>query len=331
MDYKKIVAEAWQFTRERKEYIFWYGAIPAFFSTLFGIGYLTYQYFAFLGSSLFENWPRSFAALLIEGITHYLSQHHGLITPLIVIAIIMLIGILLLPPFCEAALIQSITRKKNGQEVRMRHGLRFGLESFLSLFEYKLLIKTVSFWSVLSLISTVLRNFGITSLNFLVPVLIITLLVALGLALLMVYSEYFLVIDKQVLFRAIGKSFNLVIQHLEETILLIILMIFIGARILIQIFFVFLIPTVAVGIVYIFTLINLPSVAWLVAGITSIIGLFLASYLSGTVNVFAITVWTFTFLKLTDNEELGPRVVVINDKIIKLGNDDKPERNSKEE
>ena len=318
MDYKKIVAEAWQFTQERKEYIFWYGSIPAFFGTLFGIGYLTYQYFAFLSSSLFQNWPRSFAALALEDGSSYLSQHNNLITPLIVVAIIMLIGVVILPPFCEAALIQSVTRKKNGQEVRLRHGLKFGLESFLPLFEYKLLIRTVSFWSVLSLISTVLRNFGIASLNFLVPVLIITLVVALGLALLMVYSEYFLVIDKQSIFGSIGKSMNLVVRHLEETILLTILMLFIGARILIQIFFVFLIPAVAVGIVYIFTLINLPGLAWIIAGLTSLIGLFLASYLSGTINVFAVTVWTFTFLKLTDTEELSPRVIVVEGKNIKL-------------
>jgi len=318
MDYKKIVAEAWHFTQERKEYIFWYGAVPSFFSTLVGIGYIFYQYFAFISSRLFQNWPKSFLSILAEQVLAYFKSNTQIIVPFTIVAVVGVILYFIVPVICEGALIQSVARRRNGQQIRLRHGFTYGLRCFLPLFEYNLLLRTFSIWSVFSLMSSMLRNFGWQVLNFAIPVMIVVFIAALALAMVMVYSAFFVVIDGTRVIQSVSKSMDLVIKHLEETILLTILMLFIGLRIIVQVLFVFLIPALAVGVVYIFTAINLPGLAWFMAGGISLIALFVASYLNGTIHVFAVTVWTFTFLKLTSTEEISPRAVVVDGQTVTL-------------
>ncbi|MGL5830756.1 MAG: hypothetical protein ACRCZE_01260 [Candidatus Altimarinota bacterium] len=311
MDYKQIVGEAWGFTQENKKMLIWLGAIPSFLGTAVGIFYIIYQYYAFLSSPLFENWNQGFLYVILGFAINFLRENQFLILPLIIAAVIGAVMYFLLPVFCEGALIQLIARKRTGQKVRLREGFSFGLRSFLPLFEYKTLFSTLSMWSILTFSAMALRNVGLEILSFAIPVWIVCGLVAIVVALFFAYSEFFIVVDGSSMFPAIAKSVNLVIDHLEETILLNILMLIIGLRILIQIFFVFLIPVVVLSILYWFTSFNMPNLAWILASIAGLAGLVLAAYLNGTIHVFAMSVWTFTFLELTSKEKLSARGEVI--------------------
>jgi hypothetical protein len=311
MDYKRIVGEAWVFTQENKKLLIWLGAIPSFLGTAVGICYIIYQYYAFLSSPLFENWNQGFLYIVFNFLLSFLRSNQFLILPLIIAAVIGAVMYFLLPVFCEGALIQLIARKRTGQKVRIREGVSFGLRSFLPLFEYKTLFSTLSMWSVLTLSAVALRNIGLEILSFAIPVWIVCALVAILVGLFFAYSEFFIVVDGSSMFPAIAKSVNLVIDHLEETILLSILMLIIGLRILVQIFFVFLIPVVALSILYWLTSFNMPNLAWILASLAGLAGLVLAAYLNGTIHVFAMTVWTFTFLELTTQEKLTARGEVV--------------------
>jgi hypothetical protein len=307
MNYKEIVAEAWEFTQENKRIAIWYGAIPAFFSTTIGIGYLIYQYYAFLSSKLFQHWSRSFLSLFFSNALDFLQNHRNFIGPLLVVLIIGLIGYFFIPVLCQGALIQLIARRYNGQKVRIRQGLSYGLRYFLQLFEYSLFVKTFSMWSVFSTFAMMIRTFGTPVLSIAIPLFIFIVVMGFLMTVFFTYSEFFIVIDGDGVFTSITKSANLVFRHLEETLLLTVLMLIIGIRIIIQILFMLLIPIVALGMFYLFMHGNMPQLAYVVGGIIAVSGLVVASYLNGLIHLFAVSVWTFTFLKLTSKEEVSAR------------------------
>ena len=193
MNYKAIVAEAWQFTQDNKRMTIWYGAIPALFSTIVGIGYLLYQYYSFLASKLFQNWGQSFVAVFFERGLQILQLNRWLILPLLILLVIGLIFYFIVPVICQGALIQLIARRKNGQQIRTRQGLSYGLLSFLKLFEYGLLVRTFSIWSILSILTSAVRNFGFNILSIMIPILIVFVITGLALAICFTYAEFFIV------------------------------------------------------------------------------------------------------------------------------------------
>lgn len=300
MQYREIIKEALEFTQNNKRMIFWYSFFPALLATLSGIIYLTYQFFAFKSSALFENWQSGFWSTVLTIVWPIIRNNFSGTLPLLIIAGIIVILYFLIPSFCEGAIIQLIARKKNGHPVRSRHGIRYGLLSFLPLLEYSLLIRTFSLAAILGEASFIVLNLGIDALNALMPVLIILAIVGIILTVLFTYTEFFIVIDGRKVFEAIVKSCTLVVTHLESTLLLSILMLIISIRILVQIIFVLLIPIIIIASLYLFTSSAFPLIGFIVAGIASLILLYIASYLGGIIHVFAATVWTFTFLELTN-------------------------------
>ncbi len=314
MNYKKTVAEAWAFTQQNKPFVVWYGAIPAFFTTLVGIGYLAYQYYAFRSSSIFENWEESFTSILMNRFLGVLEAQPGLFWPLVVTAIVVALGYFILPVFAQGAVIQLITRKRNGQKVRVRNGISLGMLSFLPLFEYHLLIKAFSIWSVIFTLGMAVRNLGMSSLSVLLPVFAVTLIIAAIIAVIFTYVEYYIVIDEEGVFASIGKSVHLVVKHLEHTLFLMLLMLLIFARIVVQLIFVLLLPFAVLALLYLFVSANIPSMISVGLGaLVGGIGLIFASYLTGMVQVFAVSVWTFTFLQLTGDDLPSARQAVKNE------------------
>ena len=152
MNYRQIVAEAWQFTQDNRRIALGYGAFPSIFTTIVGIGYLVYQYYSFASSKLFQHWDRSFLQIVFSTALDFLGTHRGFIVPLLVTAVILALAYFFVPVLCEGALIQLIARRRNGQQVEGRKGVTFGLMSFLPLFEYRLFIQTFSVFSIFSII-----------------------------------------------------------------------------------------------------------------------------------------------------------------------------------
>ncbi|MCC7432143.1 hypothetical protein IT412_01315 [Candidatus Peregrinibacteria bacterium] len=307
MNYKEIVAEAWQFTQTNKRLAVWYGAVPAFFTTLIGMCYIVYQYYAFLSSQLFQHWNRSFLSLVATTVLDFIKTHTGMIAPLLVLAVIIALGYFIIPVICQGALIQMIARRKNGQQVPGRKGFNYGFITFLPLFEYRLFVQTFSIFSLFSMTATATRNFGWKVLWILIPIFIFLVIVALIVAILFTYSEFFIVIDGESVFSSIAKSVGLVTRHLEETVLLTILMLIISLRIIIQILFVLIIPAAGIGVVYLLAAANLPTLGLLLGSLLALVGVGVASYLNGIVHTFAMAVWTFTFLHLTSKTETHAR------------------------
>lgn len=307
MKYKERIYEAWQFTQNNKKMIIWYGFLPAILTTLVGILYVLYQIMAFKASPLFDDDPQSFLYVLVTTILNFVRNNFSLTLPLIIITLVLLIVYLLLPTLLNAAMIQVISRRKNGQKVSLPEGIKFGMLRFLPLFEYSLIVRTFSFISISAEAAFILRNLGPDVFQTLLPLLLIIAVVALFLHIFLTFTEYYIVIDEEKVISSIAKSCTLVILNLQQTIMLVILMLIIGIRILIQIVLVIIIPLLLVtGFAY-FASVSLPDYAFIILGGLSFIFLLFAAYLAAIVSVFSTAVWTFTFLDFTSQKVLTAR------------------------
>lgn len=307
MDYKQIIAESWNYTQKNKKLIRWFGFLPALLTTSVGVGYIAYQIFAFKTSWMFDNAEYSSLTQVVTLIWDFIKTHVSWTVPLIILAVLFFIFYMLFPTIAKASAIQMIARNRNGQQAGVGTGLRHGIMSFLPLFEYHLLIKTFSFFSILIEMSFVVRNLGATLFYFLLPAFIIFIFISLLLTLLFTYADFFIVIDDKRVFESMKESGKLVITHWQSTFLITILMIIIGVRIVIQAFVVLIIPGIIILVSGYIATVALP-VTGVIVGLTiGGIGLIVAAYLNGIVDIFSYAVWTFTFLQLTSEKELSAR------------------------
>src|SRR3989338_8637298 len=309
MNYKDLIAQSWEYTQKNNRLIRCLGFLPAIFTTTVTTGYNLYQIFALKTSYLFSEEEHSFLGEVAKIIFDFFKTNSSLTMPFIIVAAIFAVIYFLLPTLCKASAIQFIARQKSQQKVSMGLALKHGFLSFLPLFEYHLLIKTFSFFSILVEMSFVLRNLGIGLFQIFLPVFIMFIMLSFVLTLLFTYSDFFIVIDGEGVFASIRRSVKLVIMHWKYTFLMTILMLLIGVRIIIQVIVVFLIPFFVVLIMGYLAAAALPVTGIIVGSVVGLISLFVASYLNGVVDVFSYVVWTFTFIELTSEKEVSAREI----------------------
>lgn len=307
MRYKDIIRDSWEFTQHNKRLTLWYGFLPALLKTIAGILYILYQFFAFKRSPLFENADKSFLWELTEIIFKILNVHSYINVPLILTVLILGIAYLILPTILEGGLIQVIARIKNKQRVTVGDGIYYGMLSFLTLFKFHLMIKIFSLFTIIGQAMFIVRNLGYDFFYFALPFLLVFMVISLVLSLLFTYTDYYIVIDEADIMPSIKKSTKLVIQHFRHTVLIFLLMVMIIARIILNIIIIILVPSIGVFVFsYLFT-VSEATIAIGIGGCLGMIALLGAAHLSGIFHVFTTTVWTLTFLMLSNEEELSPR------------------------
>lgn len=312
MNYKQIIADSWKFTQSNKKLIYWFGFPPALITTAVGIGYIVYQFFAFKTSYLFDNDAHSFSFKVVNYGWSFISANASFSVPLVIAAVIIALLYFFMPTLFKASAIQAIARAKNGQRSGVGVGLRYGIMAFLPLLEYHLLIKTFSWVSMLTEGSFVLRNLGVGMFKMLLPVFIVIFILSIFLTLLFTYADLFIVIDDEGVLASMRKSAKLVITSWQHTLLITILMIIIGVRIVIQAVFIFLIPAGLFLLAGYLTAAATGATVLIAVGVGGIVGLVVASYLTGVVEIFSYSVWTFTFLELTSQKEISARETVVS-------------------
>jgi len=313
MDYRRIIADSWHYTQQNKKLIRWFGFFPAIFTTTVGIGYLFYQFYAFKSSALFSEHEESFLFDVVSFIWQFVKDHLTLTLPLVIFAAIFAITYFLFPTLAKAGAIQMIARNRSGQKAGVSDGVRYGIMSYLKLFEYHLLIKTFSFFSILTEISFVIRNLSLDIFKFLFPVFLIFMSISLILTLLFTYSDFYIVVDDLGVFESMKKSAKQVIMNWKHTFLITLLMILIGIRIVLQVIMVFLIPLLITLITGYILTVGTALTGIIVGGVVGFFMLFIAAYLNGVVDIFSYAVWTFTFIEITSQGEVSARGEVIEE------------------
>lgn len=302
MNSRHVIAKAWEFTKDNKPLMWWYAFVPSVLTTLIGIFYLLYQFFSFKRSALFDDAPHSFISEVISTTVDFLSKNTGLLFPAIVTTIIVLIFYALLPTLCQGGLIQIIAKKHKNEEVKTSDGLSYGLLVFLPLLEYHLLIKSFSIISLFTEAAFILRNLGAGAMKTLLPVFVLATIIGLVLTLIFTYSEFFIVLDKKPVLKSMGRSAKLVVIAWQHTLLIAILMLIISVRVIINIAAVLLVPAMIFFATGLAATLTMASIGIIIGIAIGLFGLFVASYFTGILNVFANAVWTFTFLELMEEK-----------------------------
>ncbi|MCK9185837.1 hypothetical protein M0P48_00155 [Candidatus Gracilibacteria bacterium] len=310
MDYKKIIVDSWVYTQSNKKLIVWFGFIPSILTTSVSIYLIAYQIFAFKKSYLFGDDEGSALEEVVFFLWDFLNAHLSWTVPLIIFAAFFGVFYFLYPTLAKAASVQTIARHRNGQESSVGTGMKYGLMSFLQLFEYHMIIGTFSFFSLLIEMSFVVRNLGPVIFKLFIPVFIVLIIISLTLTLLFTYADFFIVIDGKGVFESMKASAKLVVLSWKHTFLITILMLLIGVRIFIQTIMVFAIPALIIAITGYIATVTLPVTGLVIGGIVGFICLFLAAYLNGIIDIFSYTVWTYTFLELTSEKHLSARETV---------------------
>lgn len=295
-------------TQQNKSLMWWYAFIPEFIGILVGIYYFVYQVMSFWKSPLFREYQGdSFLHDMWTFVMGLWSGHSSLaIVGVVVIAVIVLLY-LFFPIFCKAALVQLLARKRNGQEVKPLDGISFGFLHFLPLFEYRLAIRTFSLFGIFSIASFLIRNTEVAFFKLLLPIFIVVSLFGFILALLLTYSEYFIIIDGKKVIPSMGLSIRLVVRHWQHTLLMLILMLLITLRIFLNIILVLLIPGLIVLSTAALAAFALAKIGLVLGVIVGLVSLYFAAYLGGILEVFSSAVWVFTFLALTEKGETSAR------------------------
>lgn len=306
MDFRAIIADAWAYTQSRKKLIYWFGFLPSIFTTIAGLLYVGYQFFAFKKSALFDNSDKSFLHDVVGFVFTFFTQTK---TPILIIVIAIILGLiyLLLPTLTQAAAIQTIARERNGQHVSISKAISYGLLVYLPLFEYHTVIKTFGFFSILFEAAFVIRNLGLGVFKTLLPLFIVLFVVGFIFTLLFTYADLFIIIDREGVASSLAKSAKIVVLHWQQTFLITLLMLIIGARIILQIILLLLVPGIFLVVGAYLATVTLATIGLVVGIVLGAVALFFASYLAGIVEIFSYAVWTYTFLALTEEKEVSAR------------------------
>lgn len=310
MKYKQIIKDAWTLTQENKKLIWYFAFLPALLEALVSLVYMTYQAAAFWTSPYLResanNGPHAFE-LVAKAVIGIFSNSAGFGVFLVVLVAIILVMYLLLPVFSQGALIQLIAKLKGNHPVTVMEGIGFGFTRFLQLFEYHMVVKTFSFVGILTEASFAFRNLGPDAFAFFVWIFIFFLVVGFILTLFFTYSQFYIVIDKKGVFQSMMASGGLVVRQWQHTLFMLFLMVLIWLRIIINMLIVLLIPAIIAGSIALFATFTMAQVGIVVGVLLGSVALFFASYFLGVFHVFANSVWTFTFLELTNEDQVDLR------------------------
>ncbi len=308
MNSRKIIAEAWEFTRDNKRLMWWFSFFPSLLSLIVSIIYVTYQFFAFKRSALFDNAHTSFLVEAATGIITFLNTHSGLWIPAILITVVVGLLYFLLPTICQAGMIRYIARHRTGEQVRLSSALSFGILIFLPLLEYHLLVKSFSYISIFGEAGFVVRNLGVDVMETFLPIFIIVLVFGFFLTLLFTYSDFFIVLEKKSVVESMTASAKLVILSWKHTFIIGILMLIIGMRIIINVVIVLLIPLLLFVLGGYVASVTFAAIGIYLGIFLGFIALFLSAYFSAILNVFANAVWTYTFLHLRGEKDIQEEI-----------------------
>jgi hypothetical protein len=304
MNYREIIAEAWHFAQEEKRPMYYFAFLPALITALAGIFFVVYQ-----GVSLKRYFEHESGVLLdlLKFVISLISENPEYTLIGIVTLAIGAFMYLFYPSFSEAALIEVISRKLNGQTIKMRQGVQFGFKNFFAVLEFNGLLSAVSITALIGYGTIILRTLGPEFLKIASVFLIVIGIISIVADFLFTYAKYYIVIDDLGVFAALGKSTKLVINNFESVALIFLMLFLIGLRIIVNIVLILIIPGLIVLIAGFFASIALNITGYVISAVIGLIGIYLSGYLGGVVSVFAHAVWTLTFLKLTSEDNLSAR------------------------
>jgi len=301
---REIIAKAWAMTKKEKSLRRW-GFSSALLETLLNVKLLIYQSWFFY---LFVIKGETISFFAMEEL--FLKYMPAAVAWSLIIIIFALIAIeLVFPHFAKGAIIGLAAKSHKKQEVN--GGLVLALYNCVPILIVHELFVLGGISTVITLSSLMLRygpggDFMYLPLGLLAFFWIFSNVIHFFAA----FAEEAIVIHKLGPFAAIGKSMKLIISHLSHVVFLLILLFVISLRIIINIVMILLIPGVVLGVGLLLTKILSPVLSYSIGSAIGLILVVVGSYFFAYITVFKQTVWTITYLELSQLKDLD----VIEDK-----------------
>lgn len=293
---REIIAEAWRMTTTEKTLWRW-GFFASFFETLLNIKLFMYQFYF-----LFEHLRGGDAGLFDIEIAIYNSMPGWFFWTFVIGFVVLVIIELFVPHFATGAII-GLAAKAHRKEP-LKGGLVLAMYNFFGVFTaHEVLV--FSGWNMaLTTCSLILRYIDGSIKYALIWIAIGLWVISNILKFFFSFTEEGIVIQKLGVFTAMGRSTKLIISYLGHVMFLLLLLFIISLRIVVNVLLVFLIPGAAVGMGIILTYFFAPTVSYIIATILGLGLVVLVSYFMAYLHVFKQTVWTITFLELSQKKDL---------------------------
>lgn len=295
---REIIAKAWAMTKKEKSLRRW-GFSSALLETLLNVKLLIYQSWFFY---LFVVKGETISFFAMEEL--FLEYMPAAVAWTLIIIIFALIAIeLVFPHFAKGAIIGLAAKSHKKQEVN--GGLVLALYNCVPILIVHELFVLGGISTVITLSSLMLR-YGPGGDFMYLPLGLLGFfwLFSNAIHFFAAFAEEAIVIHKLGPFAAIGKSMKLIISHLSHIVFLLILLFVISLRIIINIVMILLIPGVVLGVGLLLTQILSPALSYSIGSAIGLILVVVGSYFFAYVTVFKQTVWTITYLELSQLKDL---------------------------
>ncbi len=295
---REIIAKAWAMTKKEKQLRRW-GFSSALLETLLNVKLLIYQsWFFYL--YVIKGHTISFFAME-ELFLEYMPAAAA--WSLIIFIFALVVIELIFPHFAKGAIIGLAAKSHKKQEVK--GGLILALYNCVPIFIVHELFVLSGIFIVIILLFLMIR-YGPGGDFLLLPLGLLGFLWLFSIVLkfFSAFAEEAIVIHKLGPFAAIGKSMKLIISHLGHIVFLIILLFVISLRIIINIVMILLIPGIVLGVGLLLTKILSPAISYSVGSFVGFVLVVVGSYFFAYVTVFKQTVWTITYLELSQLKDL---------------------------
>jgi len=315
MEYRKLITKAWELTKKHT-YLSWIAVVPLalqlilvtvslpFRLSLYLDDQLFYKIYDFLGNKFYEY--QSGAVILILGV------------------LILFILYLIVPAFCDGALIASVAKivYRGEEKIKKQFTIAYGLNVYLPLVELRAVTSLFNPLILILPMSLILQYQPELFKLILIPVIcffIIDLIVVFSL----VYSKYELVINRTGVLESIKKSLKLVFFNLTEILFVLVLLLLIVIRAVINFLIVFFIPILIYGLTTLLLSFLHVYLLYALVVLGSLFAYYYVLRIAANLNVFITFVMVLSYLTLS--EKASDVIIKDKEKPIALEDDNKKE------
>lgn len=294
---RQIIAEAWAITRRERSLRRW-GIASAFLETLLDVKLISYQAY-FLWEYLGGGQAGFFD---IEILLYSSIPFWAFLT--IIIAFLTLVAVEIFFPHMALGAIIGLSAKSYRREP-VRGGFVLAIYNFLPIFAIREIFILSSIATAATASSLVLRYVGGDIKTTIVAGIAILWAISNILKFFASFGEEAVVIRRRGIFSALGESFKLIISNLGHVMFLLLLLFVISIRILINMLTVLVIPGLTIGLGFLLATFLSTTLSTAIAACVGVALIVLASYFFGYLHVFKETVWTITYIELSQRKDVS--------------------------
>ncbi len=294
---REIIAAAWALTKKEPAVRRW-AFTSSFLETLLDLKLLIYQiYFAYE-----HFWGSGQAGFFDIEILIYKSMPFSFFLSFIIFFIVLVIVEIFMPHLCTGAIIGLAAKSYRKEEVR--GGLVLGLYNFFAIFAIHEFLVLASFPTAITVSSLILRYVDGDIKWWAIGILWIIFIMSNVLRFMFSFANQAVVLQRVSVFDALGKSFKIIVSHIGHIMFLMLLLIVITLRVILNAAVVIVIPAIVIAVAFVLAYFLSPVISYTIAGIVGFALTIVSSYFFAYLHAFKHTVWTITYLELSQKKDV---------------------------